>query len=351
MIALILTLLLSGAEAATIARITDSCSGKPVAMTNPNGVKLTLSIDDLDPEDSVELTLTWRPAGLIEDLKPKDQLVWKYRFHEVNPDGTLKKTLPIPKASWLWQVQQQHDDYRIWDAEIFWVQERSRRSGRTVATFYHAPNVEPYFEITSPSLCEWEDRPVVSSKLYENLSPTWMNVVREYVETWERGRGPGLSLGYNNDTGGNVPIGALSNNSYGWAFKDFTKHRMQQEIFRYERRFVLNRDDSGVFIKRLSYTRHEANRYEWVQSGACGEFKKVSSGLVDIGSPNEDFIIIPKNFYAHPEVLNNYISIARPQLNSCSDSVGTGAEAASTVMPAGQDGLIFYYQNDQRRIP
>ncbi|MES2529041.1 MAG: hypothetical protein V4598_18285 [Bdellovibrionota bacterium] len=350
MIVLLFSLLFGQVYAATEVRIIDSCSGKSVGLTNPNGLKLQVNLTNIDPEDSLELTVTWRPAGIIEDLSHKDQLVWKYRYNKISPDGKLALRLPIPKASWLWQVEQKHQEYRIWDAEVTWLQERAQKTGSDIATFYHAPNVEPYFELTSPSQCEWEGEANISSKLYENLSTTWMNVVKEYTETWDRGSGPGMSIGYNNNTGGNLPVGSLSNNTYGWAFKDWTKQSNRQQIFRYERRFVLNRDEAGIYISRLSFTRHEVNRYEWVKpANGCGEFRKVSQGLLDVGMPTEDFMVIPKNFYPHPDVLKNYINIARPQINTCPTSVGQGAEVATDILPAGQKGILFYYQNDPNR--
>lgn len=336
--------------AKTEAKFVDSCNKSEIKVSNPNGTRLSLSLTDLDPNDDLEVTITYRPAGIVEDLKPQDQVIWNYNFRLAGK--TFKTLLPIPKAKWMWQVEQRHAEYRIWDAEVRWVQPNARKTGSDVTTFYRAPDKGPFFQMMSEGLCQWEGSADVSSKLYENNTTTWMNVMRDRVQMWDQGNGPGIALGYNNNTGSTVPLSPTgqSNNVMGWVFKDWQKQLNSQQIFRYERKFVLNKEESGLFTSRMTFNRHEVRRFEWQQSGqSCGAYVAVSEGMLDIGQLSEDFVVLPKNFYPRPEKLKEYINTVRPPVNNCGDTEITGPQDATDILPSGADGILYYYQLTNNR--
>lgn len=335
------------ATAATKVQFVDWCSEKEIKVSTPNGTRLLVELTQIDPTDNLELSVTFRPAGIIEDLDKKDQATYNYNL--VPQDNKLRTLINLPKYKWMWQVEQRHSEYRIWDAEVKWVQARAKKAGSSVTTFYRAPKNGPYFQLRSEGLCQWEQEGNISSKLYENTSTTWMNVTRESGQTWDTSSSRGLTLGYDNNTGANMPLApTITNNAvYGWLFGDWQKQFNKQQIFRIERKYVLNRDEAGIFLNRLSFNRHSVKKFEWrEESGACGNFVPVSEGFLDIGIMTEDFIVVPKTFHPRPEVLKEYLNTVRPPINNCEASVGTGAQHASMILPAGADGLLFYYETN-----
>lgn len=335
----------------------DACTKESTRISTPNGTLLELKIDNLDPNDHVEVTVTYRPAGILEDLKAQDQVIWHYTFlaqgkrqrfrngSRIQSDGSLKVRLPTPSGRWMNRVEQKLDDFRIWDAEVLWIQPRARKAGSALSTYYRSKNNGPFFQLLSPGLCLWEEEAAVSSRLYENNSQTWMNIIREFSETRDSGSGPGITLGANNNTGGSIPLGSQGGSHFAWLFKDWQKQLNSQQIFKVERKYVLNKNESGIYTTRLSFDRHEARKYEWVRKpGLCGKYQAVSEGFLDIGMIAEDFIVIPKNFFGRPEQLRKFINTARPPIFNCDDSVGAGPEVATDTISSGKDGLLFYYQ-------
>lgn len=356
MIYTILTILfITSSFAKTDVRFVDACSLKDIRVSTPNGTKLLLKIDDLNPEDSLEVSITYRPAGVLEDAKPSDTAVYRYTFYpqkDFNSQGVLNKTLSIPKENWLWQVEQRHSEYRIWDAEVTWLQVNSRKAGSHVSSFYHSPTKETFFQILGPGLCQWESEATVDSKLFENNSTTWMSVTRERTPHWDQGTSPGMSIGPNNNTGGSMPLSPFgqTNSILGWVFKDWQKQFNKQHIFRNEIRYTLSKDEAGIFTKRMSFNRHEVKKYSWLQTpGSCGEYAVVSKGELDIGRSSEDFVVIPKNFYGRPEKLKEFINTVRPTLNNCGENVFTGPQHASDIIPDGMNGILYYYQLENNR--
>ncbi len=339
----------------------DACSQESTRVSTPNGTQLQLKVEGLDPTVDVEVSIIFRPAGILEDLKPQDKVTWYYTFPaasadrrelnpfrkktHINPDGSLKVHFGLPKGSWMSRVEQRLDDFRIWDAEVLWIQPRARKTGSGISTYYRAKTRSEYFQLLSPGLCLWEEEASVSSRLYENNSQTWMNVTRDFYEIRDSGVGPGISLGPNNNTGGSIPLTSISLPAFAWVFKDWQKQFNTQQIFKIERKYVLNKDEAGVYTTRMSFGRHEARKFEWVRTpGQCGKYEAVSEGLLDIGKVAEDFIVIPKTFFGRPEQLKKFINTARPPIFNCEDSVGSSPMQATDIIPSGNDGLLFYYK-------
>lgn len=352
---LILALITTQVMAATEASFVDACSGVDVSVSNPNGIKLKLKITNLNPSEKVDVTVTYRPAGVQEDIKPHDIKVKEYSLSpmkDFTKNGTLKNLLRIPKEKWLSKVEKRHSGFKIWDAEVTWIQHRVGKAGSAVATFYHSPKAETFFQIVSGAMCQWESEASVDSKLYENLSPTWMSVSRSRSETWDQGNGPGMTVGYNNNTGGSLPLSPVgqSTSVMGWVFKDFQKQFNNQYIFRNELKYTLSPNEAGVFTTRMSFNRHRAKRYDWVENkGSCDEYRVVSEGDLDIGKNSEDFIVIPKNYFGRTDKLNEFIRVVRPTLNNCGDNALTGPQHASEILPSGMNGILYYYQLKNNR--
>lgn len=349
------------ALAKTTASFVDACSKKAIRVSTPNGTRLNVNLTKLDPNDDLELTVTFRPAGLVEDLGGKNTKVFSFFFGahgergmlgrkiDVSSTGTLNVLLPLPSLKWMWQVEQRNSEYRIWDAEVSWIQSGARKAGSDIATFYRAPVKEKFFQIQSEGLCQWETEAEVSSKLYENRSTTWMNVMRDTSKVWEQSNGPGLTLGYNNNTGSSQPLGANSQN-YGWLFKEWQKQLTKQQIFTYERKFVLNKEEMGVFITRMSFNRHEVKRYDWVpEAGACGEYSVTDEGHLDVGQTSEDFIVLPRSFYPRADELKKFVNTVRPAVNNCGDTELSGPQFATDIIPSGANGILYFYSNLNNR--
>lgn len=338
--------------AKTYVAFVDACSGKQVNLSTPNGTRLKIALSDLDPNEDLTITVFMRPAGVFEDLQPKDQYKMKFVFNRrngISADGTLNKTIRLPKKSWMSKVESRHSEYRVWDAEVIWTQTLAQKAGSALATYYRAVNNGPYFQLKSAGLCQWEQEASISSKLYVNDSQSWMNVSRESNDTWDESSINGMTLGWNNSDGSSIPLSPLRNQNsiLGWMFKEYQTQFNSQRIFRIERRYVLNQSEVGLYISRLSFNRHEARKYLWDKKpGSCGEFRAVSEGYLDVGRNSEDFLVIPRNYYPRPDLLQNYISVARPTLNNCEMSVGAGPEYASESIPAGNQGILFYYENN-----
>lgn len=348
---LFLSLFIFGAaHANTEAYFADSCSGNEIKISTPNGTSLFIKIDNLDPNEDAKLFINYRPAGEIEDLKSKSNSIthqYLIRARDIR-DGNFSRFYQIPKAKWLWQVESRHSFYRIWDAEIKWVQKHAKKSGSTVTSFYRSPGKKSFFQLNSPGLCQWESKAEVSSKLYENNTTTFMNIVRENIQKWDKYQAQGFSLGFNRNHGGTLPIGALSSSSFGWFFKDWQNQMNAQEIINIERKYVLNKEESGVFITRMTYNRHEVTKYAWnSRSGYCGKYEAVSTGLLDVGVTSEDFIVLPKYIFPREEYMEKFLNIVRPAVSNCDDSIDLRPQVATDYIPSGNNGILYFYETNR----
>lgn len=348
---LYLILLISfSANASTSAYFADLCSGEEIRISTPNGTTLRLNINDLNPHEDLTIYVKFRPAGVIEDLEDKPQsithsyIVKKKKFK----DGSFDSYFEIPKTRWMRQKESMHAHYRVWDAEIKWIQPLSHKSGSTITSFYRSQGQKSFFQLNSPGICQWEEEAEVDSRLFENNSTTFMNVVREDIKSWDRYDVRGFSLGYNNNHGGALPIGAQSSESYGWFFKDWQNQLNSQQLITLERRYVLNKEESGLFISRMSYNRHEVTKYEWDSTASrCGHFAAVSKGLLDVGVNSEDFIVIPRHIYSREEKLRSFINIVRPPVSNCIDSIDLTPQIANDMIPSGINGILYYYETNR----
>ncbi|MGE3609125.1 MAG: hypothetical protein AB7I27_06020 [Bacteriovoracaceae bacterium] len=349
------------AAAKTNVEFVDVCSKQSIRVSTPNGTALRIRLSELDPEDYLEISVTFRPAGIVEDLKPLEMTTVNYYYGKsgdigsllrkkisIKKDGTLDILLPVPNEQWMRLVEQKHNEYRIWDAEIRWVQPNSKNAGSGISSFYRSPNNEVFYQLQSEGLCQWEGEADVSSKLYENRSTTFMNVIRESTFQWEQTNNRGFVLGYDNNTGNTIPLGSVAQNNpaLGWFFKDWQTQIIGQEYFKYERKYALNRDEVGFFISRMSFNRHEVKRFEWIQGpNQCGEYLETGSGFLDIGQASEGFLVIPKRFFPRQKKLKEFINNFRPALDTCKNNQLKGPEKASDIIPSGSNnGILYYYQ-------
>ena len=341
----------------TEAIFVDSCSKKEIRVATPNGTNLLVKINHFNPQEDLELKVTFKLAGITEKHPSQDSVTWNilYKKKYLPQAGPFEALIKLPKIKWMRQVEERHQGYRIWDADLSWIQSGSKKAGYSLSSFYHAPSKGPYYQLRSAGICHWEEPAQVASKLYENNSDTWMNVTRESSQTWDQGPSRGMSLGYNNNTGGTLPLApsALESTTYGWFFKDWQNQLNTQHIFRVERKYLLTPQEAGVFISHLSFTRHLVDKVTWKESqNSCGKFVIESQGHLDVGVLSEDFLVIPRTYFGREDKLTDYIQTVRPAVNNCPSSVGTGAEFADDIIPSGNDKILFYYKNypDQGEI-
>lgn len=344
-----LLLFSSSSWAATTAYFADSCSGEEIKIATPNGTSLKVEIDGLDPKEDLTLFIKFRPAGIIEDLKDKPSTVTHNYFIKAHDfrNGRFADFFALPKAKWLWQVEMKHSQYRIWDAEVFWIQKGIKKSESVVTTFYRSQEQKEFYQINSPGLCQWETEIEVDSKLYENNSTGFMNVMRESTQMWDKYDVKGLSLGFNRNHGGVLPIGALSSSSHGWLFKDWQKQMNTQEMITLERKYVLNKEESGVFINRMSYNRHEVTKFRWnPHASYCGRYEKETTGFLDVGVPVEDFVVLPKYIFPREEYLKEFLDVVRPAVDTCNPNLKLRPEIATELIPSGITGILYFYETN-----
>ncbi|HLT23043.1 MAG TPA: hypothetical protein VKZ84_06360 [Bacteriovoracaceae bacterium] len=340
-----LFLLFSYAQASTNVFFADLCSGREIRVATPNGTTLKIEIDEIENDGDLEVMINFRPAGEIPDLRDKSQTI-SYSFKVKSKyikAGNYSGFFRIPKKSILEAIEVKNNFYRIWDAEVKWIQSTSGKSGSAVASFYRSPARKSFFQINSASICYWEDQPKISSKLYKNDTHGHMTITRHQVLDSEKTSTRGFSLGFNIQQEGIIPVGALGLNSYGWFFKNWDKQIGSKDLMSIERRYSLFKDEAGLFFTRMSFNRHLVTEYAWsFQEDACGSYLPVSQGYLDVGSITEDFIIVPPHYLADEERLEQHISVMRPSLNSCA---GLNSNDITDVITSENDRILYYYEH------
>lgn len=335
------------AIASTKAWFADRCSGEEISISTPNPVTFYLSLKDLDPSEDIQIFIKYRPAGIIEDLRDKKlEVSYTYSIPSSRIKGNrYSGYFKIPSATWMWQKEQEHNLTRIWDAEVKWTQPKSRKLGGAIASFFRARGEKEFYKVESPSLCYWEGDPEVSSKLYENNTSALMNVMKSTYDSWDKYTQRGLTFGYNRNHGGNVPLGS-SSDSYGWFYKDWQKQVESRDIISIDRKFILQKDEAGVFYTRNTFHRVRASKWEWnPRSGACGRYEQTAEGMLDVGVTSEDFVVLPRTYYSFPEKTKEFINIVRPPINTCDDYIHINPQYATDSFPSGFNGIMFFYEN------
>jgi hypothetical protein len=333
----------------------DQCSGKQTGLTTPNGTRLIVLLEELNPQLSLEVRVTWRPAGLMDDLSRKNSVEHSYRRaafggngRTVGRDGEVYMELALPKAEWMYQVEQKHQTSRLWTADVLWWQEGGKSGSESSTIARMLPGQTSFYQIMGPRECAWESGASVSSKSFENPIDDFMNITREYQQQWSSNWMHGTTAGPSNQMGGTAPLLPVIGSNYGWLFADWQKQYSHEQFFEFERKWVLRREDFGVFAKRFSHSRLPVKRWQWVQpENACGKWQAIESGKIDVGIEVEDFYVIPKSAYGDPQVTAQNIDLIHPPLNTCPAHVGRGPEHATLVTPNGYTGLIYFYP-DQR---
>lgn len=346
-------------HANTTASFVDACSGQEVKVSTPNGVKLALKIDELDPEDTVNVTIQIRPSLPTDSLSEDDIIEWNYSYgsksrnwrgrsqSHISSLGIFETSYFLPKERWMKKIAEKHNGFNVWDAEVTWSQPKSRNAGSAFATFYNAPSEGPYFQILSERICHWEGLPSVASKVYENNGHQTTMIVRQTSTIWEQGSSRGMTLGYNNYQGNVHPLTQfdLSTGFLGWVFKDWQHQAGTQFSSAVERTYWLKRNEAGVFVTRLSFARHEARKFEWSQrTGQCGEFVPVSQGYLDVGILKQgDFVVLPSNITGHTAKITEFIQKTLSNHSNCAWRPARDLNDVSEAIPSGKNGMLYYY--------
>jgi hypothetical protein len=335
------------------ASFTDSCTGKTTGLTGHGGVNLNLEIEKLNPSLPLTVEVTWRPAGLFEDLSGKKTLLHRYRRSamggrglSVPESGNLLMRLKLPKDSWMSHIEQRFQTSRLWQADVLIYQDGgdSGRAGSTIARML--PGKQSFFKVTGSSMCVWQSKPNVASKPYENRTNSFMNVKRDYMLQWQQGWMKGLSVGPSNQGMATPMLGNFEN--YGWLYKEWQTSFYHDQIFSLEKKWVLNREEIGLFANRMSFTRLPVKKIEWQRVGQCGEWIESGEGFLDVGIETEDFYTVPRSALTDLTRASEIINMIHPPLDTCPSHVGRGAEYAQQIIPNGISGLMFFYPKDNK---
>jgi hypothetical protein len=134
--------------------------------------------------------------------------------------------------------------------------------------------------------------------------------------------------------------------NYGWLFNEWQTTFYHDEIFSIEIKWVLNREEIGLFANRISYTRLPVKRIALQRVGQCGEWVEEEDGYLDVGIESEDFYTIPRSALTDLSRASDIINMIHPPLDTCPSHVGRGAEYAQQVLTNGISGLMFFYPKD-----
>lgn len=322
----------------------DSCTKKEVKVATPNGTSLSLNFKDLDTQNPLRIQIKYKPSS-IEKLKPHQFRVENYLIpaHRITRNGEWRANFRLPSLKWMRSVESELLNYRVWDAEVVWYQDNNVQTSFT--TFYHPQKTKSYYEVLSESLCSWEGKPQVDSKLYENLNNETMLVRRTTTESVEDINNRGITFGYGNNSFEGVSIGLLGSSNFGWIFDEWQKQFENSKYVTISRDYYLTKGESGLFYVRPTFSRHKALKYSWIKnSNGCGSFEAVSEGYLDIGKSLEDFIVIPSSYYGKESLLE-FIEVVRPAINSCKSFPIEQVLDAEDIITSGNDELVYFYES------
>jgi len=321
----------------------DYCTKKEVKVATPNGTSLSLNFKDLDNDAPLRIQIKYKPSS-IEKLKPHQIRVENYLIpaRRISKHGEWRANFRLPNLKWMRSVERELFNYRVWDAEVVWYQNNNAQSAFT--TFYHPQKTKAYYEVLSESLCSWEGRPQVDSKLYENLNQETMLVRRTTTESSEDINNRGISFGYGNTALEEASIGLFGASNFGWIFEEWQKQFENSKYVTVTRDYYLTKGESGLFYVRPTFSRHKALKYSWVKNqNGCGSFEAVSEGYLDIGKSLEDFIVIPSSYYGKESLLE-FIEVVRPAIDSCKSFPINQVLDAEDIITSGNDELVYFYE-------
>lgn len=336
----------------------DRCSEQETKVMTPNNLIVRLKLEELDPNEELKVKVTFRPALPAERITKDDTHTWYLaiatseqvgEIDRIDPNGNLSLNVQLPKQRWLKKVEERLNGVKIWEVEAQWHQESSKKSGSLSTSFYHGKAGENYYQVTTQTQCIWESEATVDSKVFINRNEQNMNVIRDRSIDFSHETSSGITLGYNNIYGNQNPLAQFGNASafLGWVFKDWQQQASTYRTTSLERTFSLLKNEAGVFVSRMSFNRHKARKFSWDRSaGTCGAYVPVSQGDIDIGIMSEDFVVIPIELAGRERELTEFIKNVRPTYNNCSAYGDVGARYADEIIPAGNKGLLYYYQDD-----
>ena len=322
----------------------DFCSKEEIKISTPNGTVLALRLQELDPNLDLQLKIIFRPSGVIEDLKPYQQMKLNYRIsaRKISRSGELSLNINAPSIKWMASVERSFQKFKVWDAEVIWIQNNKAQS--VVTSYYRAPKKKDYYEIKSKELCTWEGKAEVDSTLYENRDDEMMNVVRDSRIPLNEDKEKGISFGYTQNALEQVPVGSLGAGNFGWIFDEWREQFEDHKSISIKRVYTLSRNEAGIFLKRPSYARHKAIKYSWdSRHNGCGAYVPVSHGHIDISKSSEDFMVIPANYYGR-EQISEFIEMVRPAINTCKSFPMRNAIDASDIISSGLNGSNYFYE-------
>lgn len=322
----------------------DSCTQKEIKVATPNGTSLLMNFKDLDPDLPLRIKIKYKPSS-VDKLKPHQMREENYliKARKIGRNGEWRAKFRLPNLKWMRSIERELLNYRVWDAEVIWFQNNKVFS--SFSTFYNPQKVSSYFEVKSESLCSWEGRPQVDSKLYENFNDETMKITRVTTESVDDFASKGISFGYGENSFERASIGLLGSSNFGWIFEEWQNQIENNKYITVTRDYVLSRGEAGLFYVRPTFNRHKAIKYSWVQNeSGCSTFEPVSEGYVDIGKSLEDFIVIPSSYYGRESLLE-FIEVVRPAIDSCKSFQMNQIIDAEDIITSGNEELVYFYES------
>ena len=336
-ISYILYSMTSVASEKSFVELRDGCSNQKTNTTTPNGSVVYAKVSKRDLPRSLKFVLKLTPYKAWKK-NIKTGYVWKYeitplnarewmsrgrRNTTVNFDQNyyyIKQKLPrISKLARFEKLEGQHFG-QLWNISLE-IQDRASKEIQTLNShFFRVDFGQKFFRLTKPSFCFYEKEVEITSKVYRNDLDDYMNITKEYFWHQISGLSRGVDFGfYGFDA--NSFLTTFSGDHFGWIYKEVQSSYENRETEMMSRRWVLNRNEKGVFASRKTTYRSESELWQWDQdSSSCGEYVKTAEGVLDITKKSEDMYVIPDGLSTQEE-MKDFVMKVRPNAQGCNEEI------------------------------
>ena len=348
----------------------DSCTGEPTATSSPNGEKVVIKIEGLDPNRKVWVDFRMGPPDLI-DGSQHSKTKKKKNWHSPKVDSqgrgylelTKKVRIPHPKG-----FMKEEPIRRIWTARVHWIQEKTGPNQEIPSGSAEASMVvlesdkDLFYEAVNKPVCMWETPVQIQSDYRYNDSEQPMLLSREtrVGERFGKSKGAGLGLlpsqgfgGYNfrtNNPAGTSPLFGSPLGSSVWFFKNWNQVSAFGSYTMVKRTWSLGKEQGGYFGLRYSFTRFPVREFA-LKKGRffeCSRWQENRRGYLDVGLPELDFYVVPQSMAGDNKLVGEFIEKLRPTANSCvSQNLPQGG--IEFRVPDSGEGLSYFYPEHVRR--
>ena len=359
--ALLLGSLLIGSSPASAAttevRFLDNCTGEPLTLGTPNGVRLEVEIKDLGEKKEnrepilLDLTLSAIEPGI--DSIRSITLLKKKKYWPKNGHILIQQKLDLKKA-------------RIIQAQALWTQ--NNQLGENVGTLLMpGTSFEPFYKRVSESYCSWESSSHLESGHYFNSSTSKMSLKKSFEWSQMRGGQQGRTAGPPAITGdgpfrfgttlrpepliGGTPLGGIAL----WLFHGRDSIQSQEESATVEREWLLEPSQGGFLASRWLFNRYRAEEYVLRRSSttrSCWQWTIARRGYLDVGAPKIDFYVVSESDATDLKKAVEAIENIEPILNTCTSPLEKGeSEQTKFISPTGitEQELLYFNADEERK--